>query len=643
MNEANIGRRMTALAAVIAFMFAALVTRLWFLQVLAAEKYQEEALGNRVRITPDPAPRGRILDRNGEPMIDNVPTFQITVDKERIDSDREAEELLTQLSGILQVPVAELRERYEDPDYLPYQPVPVWEGIGPKVENAISYLEEHQDEFPAVSFDETGSRRYVEGNLAPHLLGYLGQISPEELTDPSFSDYLPGQLVGRGGVEQAYEEFLRGQDGRVKEEIDAGGDVKKLLGEVDPTPGNDVVLAVDAQIQQLVQDTLEEAVDAARGLVDEESGTYLRANGAAVVVMEPNTGHVLAMSSYPGYDPRVFLGGLTQREYDRLESEAAGQPLTNRAIAGLYPPGSTFKPFVATTAVKAGYANVDDFFPCPPSFKVPGDTSGTVFRNWTSRSSTVSFAEALIQSCDTVFYPWGLQFWQDRASRGDVFQHEIRQWGFGHITGIDLPGEQEGRVPDARWKQTVHAQAPLAFPEPTWLPGDNINLSIGQGDLLVTPVQLATAYSALANGGTLYRPQVALRIQEPDGGSVVRTFEGDVIGRVPVKRSLLTAVSNALRGVVSSASGTATTAFAGFPLETHPVAGKTGTSEVAGKQPHSWFAAFAPADDPQFVVVAVVEEGGHGSQVAAPIVRRVLEGLLDLEPGAFHIAPEQTD
>ena len=643
MNEANIGRRMTALAGVIALLFAALVTRLWFLQVLASEEYQERARGNVVRLTPIPAARGRILERNGAALVDNVPTVQIMVNKDRIRDGAHLEALLSDLSTLLDVPVAELRERYEDPDFLPHQPVPVMDGVGPKIENAAYYLAEHRDRYPEVDYQRTGTRRFVEGNLGPHLLGYLGQISPEELTDPSFSDYLPGQLVGRGGVEQMYEEILRGEDGVVKQEVDAGGRVQGSLGRQEPVPGDDLVLAVDGQIQRLVQETLLEAVDQAHGLVDEESGTFLRANGGAVVVMDPNTGHVLAMSSYPTYDPRVFLGGLTDREYGQLTRPVAGYPLNNRAVAGLYPPGSTFKPFVATAAVKAGYASVNDYFPCPPSFEVPGDTSGTVFNNWTTRSSTVSFAEALIQSCDTVFYPWGLKFWQDRDSRGDFFQHHIRQWGFGHITGVDLPGEQEGRVPDARWKQDVHAQYPEAFPEPTWLPGDNINLSIGQGDLLATPVQLAVAYSALANGGTLYRPQVALEVRDPEAGEVIRTYEGDVVGRVPVKKALLTAVSNALRGVVSNASGTGTAAFSGFPLSSHPVAGKTGTSEVNGKQPHSWFTAFAPADDPQFVVVAVIEEGGHGSQVAAPIVRRVLEGLLDLEPGAFQIETQVTD
>ena len=628
---------MTALAAVIAFMFAALVTRLWFLQVLAAEEYRERAEGNYVRITPIQAPRGRIIDRNGEPLVDNVTTTQITVDKDKVE---DSEALLSRLSTLLDVPVHALRERYEDPDYLPYQPVPVWEN-GP--EKVIYYLEEHQDAYPAVGYEITAARRHVQGNLGPHVLGYLGQISPDELEDPSFSDYLPGQLVGRGGVEQAYEGELRGEDGRKKEIVDAGGDVQESLGTKEPVAGDDLVLAIDADIQQLAQETLDVAVADARNLIDEESGLYLRANGGAVLVMDPNTGHILAMASYPSYDPRVFGGGLNEREFRALTRPIANFPLNNRAISGLYPPGSTFKPFVAAAAVKAGYANPDQFFPCPPEFEVPGDTSGTVFHNWTDvHQGTISFAEALIQSCDTVFYPWGLQFWRERQARGDLFQKELRGWGFGQTTGIEVPGEQDGRVPDAKWKQYVNANWPESFPFSTWLPGDSINLSIGQGDLLVTPLQLAVAYSALANGGTLYRPQLALAIQDRDG-NILSEFEPEAVGRVPVKQPILTAISNALRGVVTSKEGTATGAFAGFPTSSHPVAGKTGTAEVANKQPHSWFAAFAPAQEPEFVVVAVVEEGGHGSQVAAPIVRRVLEGLLNLEPGAFHISSEVED
>jgi penicillin-binding protein 2 len=635
MTNARLGRRMMVLAAVIAFAFSALVTRLWFLQVLAAEEYRDRATGNYVRLIPIPAPRGRILDRNGQPLVDNRRAVVITIDRQKV---RDEETLLRDLSGLLDEPMTDLAERLHDPDYLPYQPVPVYEGAP---ENVAIYLTEHAEDFPGVDFREMGVRRYVEGGLAPHVLGYLGQVSQEELEDPSFADLRPGQLVGRGGVEQSYEEYLRGKDGWLKQEIDATGEIQGILGSQEPTPGNELVLALDGEIQRLAEDTLAAAVEQAR-TIPTLTG-LLKATGGAVVVLDPNDGHVLAMASFPAYEPKIFLDGLTRQEFHQLKIPASNFPLSNRAIAGQYPPGSTFKPFVAAAALKGGYASTSGFYPCPADFVVPGDTSGTVFGNWKDvDSGVISFSESLIQSCDTVFYGWGLDFYVDRKSRGEYMQHQLFRWGFDELTGIDIPGEQEGRIPDARWKQDVHAQYPELFPEPTWLPGDNINMSIGQGDVLVTPLQMATAYAALANGGTLYRPQVALRVQRPDG-TTIRRFEGDVLGRVKIPPEDQAAIVGALRGVVSASSGTATGAFAGWNHAAYPVAGKTGTSEVHGKQPHSWFAAFTPADEPEFVVVAVVEEGGHGSQVAAPIVRRVLEGLLDLEPSAFNISGEVED
>jgi penicillin-binding protein 2 len=636
MTDIKLGRRMMVLAAVIAFAFAAMVTRLWFLQVLAAEEYRERATGNFVRLIPDPAPRGRILDRNGLPLVDNRRAIVVTIDRQKVENE---DALLRELSDLLDTPTTELQERLHDPDYLPYQPVPVYEGAQ---ETVAIYLREHADDFPGVDFQETTLRRYVEGGLAPHVLGYLGQVNPDELKDPSFANIRAGQLVGRGGVEQHYEEDLRGIDGWLKQEIDAGGEVQGMLGLEEPTPGNDLVLALDRDIQALAEETLTEAMTQARGVATETG--YLKATGGAVVVLDPNDGHVLAMASAPSYDPRLFLEPLSKQEYRRkFLLPAQNQPLTNRAISGLYPPGSTFKPFVAAAAIKGGYASPGGFYACPPEFIVPGDTSGTVFGNWTDVNlGVLSFADALIRSCDTVFYEWGLDFYVDRKPRGEFMQHQLRQWGFDEITGIDVPGEQEGRIPDARWKQDVNAAYPELFPYSTWLPGDNINMAIGQGDVLVTPLQLASAYAALANGGTLYRPQVALRVQKPDG-EIVRQFEGQEVGRVKLRPAHAAAITNALKGVVSSGSGTAVGAFTGWDHAQFPVAGKTGTSEVHGKQPDSWFAAFAPADDPEFVVVAVVEEGGHGSQVAAPIVRRVLEGLLDLEPGSFQIQATETD
>jgi penicillin-binding protein 2 len=636
-TDARLGTRLTVLAAVFTFFFAALTTRLWFLQVLAAERYRADAQDNRVRLIPIPAPRGQILDRNGEPLVTNRPSTVLLVDRREV---RNEEALLARLSDLLQVPVRELAARFHDPDYLEYQPVPIWDDVPQSV---AFYIGERRDEFLGVTAETVGIRDYVHGTLAPHVLGYLGEISPGELKDPSFADHLPGQKVGRGGIEQQYERFLRGEDGWLKLEVDSSGKVLQVLGRQEPTPGHDVVTALDWKIQDLAEETVEQAVKAARVSVATDFG-YVKATAGAVVVLEPDTGHVLAMASYPTYDARLFQEGITEREYRSLTSEAKNAPLINRAIAGPYPPASTFKPFIAAAALKAGHASLNGSYPCPPTFQVPGDET-TVFHNWTSVNyGYVSLSRALAISCDTVFYDFGLDFYVDRDSRGDLMQQHLRRWGFGRLTGIDIPGELPGRVPDQRWKEAVHEEAPALYPQPLWLPGDNINMSIGQGDMLVTPLQLANAYAAIGNGGTLYRPLVGMEIRRPDG-TLVREVEPEVIGRVAARKETLGFLRTALAGVVQG-EGTASSAFLGFPLSEYPVAAKTGTAEVMvdGREAlHSWFAALAPAHDPEYAVVAVVEEGGHGSEVAAPIVRRVLEGLLDLTPSEFQIVGEATD
>jgi penicillin-binding protein 2 len=643
MTEGSYGRRMTALAAVIAFTFAALVTRLWFLQVLAGEEYQGRAETNRVRLVPLPAPRGQILDRDGDPLVTNEQAIVLTVDRSEV---KDEDALLARLSERLHVPVGDLRDRLEDPDYLPYQPVPVWERTP---EEVAVYISEHLDEYPGVAFEMVGARTYVsdgDGPLAPHLMGYLGEINADELLDPSFAGHLPGQNVGRSGVEQYYEHFLRGDSGWQKLEVDASGEVLGAIGRQEPVPGLDLVLSLDSEIQRLTQETLGDAIGEARTLFSGPGGTRLKATAGSVVVMDPDNGQILAMASFPTYDPRKFLNEITQRELDRLYSSQRNQPLTNRAIAGLYPPGSTFKPFIAAAAIKAGYADIGQTFSCPPTFEVPGDTSGTVFHNWTSAHlGDLSLAESLVRSCDTVYYDFGYRFYTDRDVRGENMQQQLKRWGFGRETGIDVPGEQDGRIPDQRWKELVHEQWPNVFPDDLWFPGDNINMSIGQGDVLVTPLQLATAYSAIANGGKLYRPQVGLKIVDPDG-KVVKRLKPEVTGRVPANGQTLSFLRDALTGVVAGYGGTATYAFTGFPHREFPVAGKTGTSEVTVEgieTSHSLFAAMAPADDPDYVVVALVEEGGHGSEVAAPIVREILEGIYGAGTEGITIGGQVTD
>jgi penicillin-binding protein 2 len=585
-------------------------------------------------LVPQQAPRGRILDRTGRVLVDNRGSIQITVDPTKVE---EPERLLLDLSELLNVPAANLAAEMNSGKYLPFEPIPV---VQDAEEEVVYELAEHRSEFPGVSWEVDGVRDYPYDRLAVHLLGYLNEINDKEIEDPAFRGYRPGTLVGRGGVEQRYERFLRGQEGWLKLEVNAQGKVLDELGSKAARPGHDVVLSIDRGMQKLAEDSLEEGIQAAKTIVDDESGYYLKAPAGSVVVMDPRNGRVLAMASFPNYDPEFFLGHHTKSEFRRqFGSPAQNQPLLNRAVQTSYPPGSTFKPFVAAAALRAGHAQVGSFYPCPPEFTVPGDTSGTIFHNWTSANlGYMTLGQALVVSCDTVFYRFGLQFYYDRKKQGELFQKLLGRWGFGHPTAIDMPFETPGRVPDADWKARIHEEYSEYYPEGIWYPGDNINMSIGQGDLLVSPMQLAVGYSALANGGTLYRPQLALRVQRPDG-TLVRQFRPQEAGRVPVKRPLIGFIRNSLRGVVTA--GTAASAFAGFPHSEIAVAGKTGTAEVAGKQPHSWFAAMVPADNPRYVIVAMVEEGGHGSQVAAPIVRQIIEGLYGLDTAGIHIGDVQ--
>jgi penicillin-binding protein 2 len=633
MTDDKAAGRIKIIAWIVAFMFAALSTRLWFLQVLATEGYRAQADTNRVRLVPQPASRGRILDHTGHVLVGNRGSIQITVDPTKVE---EPERVLFELSELLDVPAADLAKEMNSPRYLPFEPIPVHQDASERV---VYELAEHRSEYPGVSWEVEGVREYPYGRLGVHTLGYLHEITSEELLDPAFHGYRPGTLVGRGGVEQLYERYLRGQEGWLKLEVNAQGKVLDELGSKPPVSGHDLVLSLDRQVQRLAETSLADGIQAAKTIVDDESGFYLRAPAGSAVVMEARTGRVVAMASFPDYDPKIFLRRIAPKEWARLNHPSRNRPFLNRAMQTSYPPGSTFKPFVAAAAVRAGHAQVGSFYPCPPEFTVPGDTSGTVFHNWTSANlGYLTLGEALVVSCDTVFYQFGLEFYRDRRKDGEVLQRLLRRWGFGQPSGIDLPFETDGRMPDAEWKTRMHKLNPQAFPAGLWYPGDNINMSIGQGDVLVTPMQLATAYSALANGGTLYRPQVALRVQRPDG-TVVREFSPKAFGRVPIRRPHLAAIRDSLRGVVNG--GTASSAFAGFPHSDIAVAGKTGTAEVAGKQPHSWFAAMVPAENPRYVVVAMVEEGGHGSQVAAPIVRQIIEGLYGLDTSGIHIGLAQ--
>jgi penicillin-binding protein 2 len=386
---------------------------------------------------------------------------------------------------------------------------------------------------------------------------------------------------------------------------------------------------------------------AARGIEDSASGALLRANAGAVVVLDPRNGAIRALASSPTFHPSTFVRSMTKEEYRRRFGHTENFPLLDRAVYGLYPPGSTYKPFIALSALHRGFATMTQSYACPPAWEVPEDPQHHLFHNWTSANlGYMNLAKALWMSCDTVFYPLGYDYWplfypppwedgvqgnDDQPAR-EPLQHDLMASGFGHPTNIDLPSERSGRVPTAEWKRTSHRQNPDAFPDGEWYPGDFVNMSIGQGDTLVTPIQLAQAYAALMNGGRLCVPHVLDEVRMP-GAGLVRRAHPRCSRELPFTQQQLTYVREALTQVPRY--GTARYAFGGFPFSQVWLAGKTGTAQVTNKQDYSWFAAMTSAQGKEYVIVALVEQGGHGSTTAAPIVRRIVEGLYGLPESGF--------
>jgi penicillin-binding protein 2 len=636
-TEGRAGLRLRVLAGLVVFMFATLTTRLWFLQVLAAEDNRRQASNNATQLLPVPAPRGRILDANGDVLVGSRQSLQITVNRQAAGD--QLEEVVFRLSKLFGVSARSLGRSLDDPRYYSFSPIPVAIDVSPRI---VYYIEEHHDLFPGVGLLKAPVRTYPQGTLAAHVLGYLGQISPEKLKDPSFAGYQPGDIVGVSGVESVYEHDLRGTHGYVNYRVNSLGENLGILGTVPPVPGDDVQLTINDSVQRLAEDSLKAGIVHARQVFDTSSGRNLRANAGAVIVMNPKTGAIEAMASYPSYRPAAFSHGISTQAFNRRFGAQNGYPLLNRAIQGQYPPGSTYKPWIALSALARGLVTPSQSYPCPSTYQVPEDPTHHVFNNWTTANlGFMSIARALSVSCDTIFYPMGYDYWRiyypppnadgiagnDSQPPKEPLQHDLGAAGFGRVTNVDLPFEKAGRVPDAAWKAAIHKSYPKSFPFGDWVPGDFVNMSIGQGDTLVTPLQLAQAFSALENNGRMCTPHVLARVLAP-GGKVLRRSPSRCGKKLPFTQADITYVRNALAQV--PISGTASLAFRGFPFSQVWVAGKTGTAQVYNRQDFSWFAAMTSANGQEHVVVCLVEQGGHGSTTAAPIVRHVIEGLYGL-------------
>ena len=618
--------RVGVLAVLVLVVFAALFLRLWALQVLAGTKYVDQARSNSYRTVRVQAPRGPIIDRNGKTLVMNAPATPVQLwpaDLPKVYNQRYAE--LKRLSVIANVPLYEIARGIKARRGDPLTPVIVRESAS---EPMVTYLSEHAAEFPGVSvLSKTYVRHYPYHSLAAQLLGYIGEISPSQLKTDAALGYKPGDQIGEGGVESAYDRYLRGVAGTARLHVDArnrprGSVITTTLAK----PGHTLRLTLSLSLQQAAEKALRHGIALAQG-----NGQWA-ARGGAIVALDPADGSILAMASAPSYDPSVYAGrvstkALSSQGLTNKTAAAKNFPSLNRAMLGTYPPGSVFKPVTALAAMQERLVSPYSYLPCTGSYASTYDKAAKphLFHNWDPNvNQQMDMPTALAYSCDTYFYQLGDLFYGLPKTRRQPLQKWAEVFGFGQITHADVGPEASGLVPTIGWRLKTYTQAtdPGHWQvDSLWKPGDSIQLAIGQKDLLVTPLQMARFYALIANGGQLVTPHVLMDVENSNGTAVP-------VAALPAPHSVgldpaaLQVVRQGLWEGTHLSFGTSYGVFGNFPVS---IAGKTGTAEkvvtlpgYTGLQNQSWWCGYGPTDNPKLVVCAVIENGGHGGTAAAP-------------------------
>jgi penicillin-binding protein 2 len=591
--------RVAVIGGVALVMFAVIFFRLWYLQVLSGDDYVQAASENRVREIKVQAPRGEIVDRHGQELVENRKSLSIKLRPDRLSENQaERQELYRRLAKLLDLNPRRLERRVEEElEKLPFAKPTVKQDVPWEV---VAYLLERQEDFPGVEPESEFLRLYPHREAGAHLFGQVGEVTAKQLKDERFADVEMGDRVGQAGIEHQYDRFLRGRNGAARVEVDANGNLTRTLRREQPVQGKQLRLSLDLDVQRVAQRAL--AGGTGRG---------------AFAVMNVNNGELLALGSQPSFDPNVFTKPLSQRKLDQLTSKDLGEPLLNRAIQAGYPTGSTFKLVTATAALESGHLTPETVLNDPGSLTVGGVT----FENaGDAVFGPLALRRALTVSSDVFFYQLG----RDMNARGMPLQSWARRLGIGRRTGIDLPAEEPGRLPTPAWRDRWFKQGLTDRP---WSVGDNINLSVGQGDLLSNPLQMAVAYAAIANGGRVLRPRLGLRIEDASGRAL-QQLDAPTARRVKVSTEHRDAILEGLYGAANEPGGTSTPVFEGFPV---PIAGKTGTAEHLGKPDQSWYVALAPYPSPKYVVAVTDEAGGFGAETAAPMARLILAELLDVK------------
>ncbi|HYA68014.1 MAG TPA: penicillin-binding protein 2, partial [Acidimicrobiales bacterium] len=626
--------RLRVLGLVVMALFSLMLVRLWYLQVLDSSAYSRTVVANQVRPVEIPAPRGLILDRSGQTLVGNQVTQDITLSRQAAEQHPE---VIDELAALLGIPVATIEADLVDDQYSLYKPVPVTQDA-PMAD--VLYIGEHASQFPGVSTVAETTRTYPLGEAGVQMLGYVGQISK------LVPGYQLGDQIGRAGLEAQYEQALRGTPGVQRVEVDATGQVVGSLGSTPPTAGADLVTNIDSGLETTLQNALDQQITSLRGTIDPSTHRVITTSGGAAVALDPQTGAVLAVVSAPTYDPTWWQPYMSTAHYATLSLPSSNFPLIDRVIQGLYTPGSTFKLATATAALNTGLIGPGTDYDDTGSYVIPGCSPGapgcvTYHDNDGEAAGTVNVTGAITVSSDVFFYNLGAQFWDNRAKYGKTpIQDAANQLGFGVPTGIDLPGEtDEARVDSPDVVAREHAQDPAAYPNAGWYTGNNLEMAFGQGGTVVTPLEEAVAYSTFANGGTRYAPQIGAGVVD-SSGKVLQSFKPRALDRVEYSPGAYQALLSGFEGVVQNPKGTAYGAFTGFPLTTFPLAGKTGTASGAnGTVPTSWFVAWGPEPDPQYLIAVVVEAGGFGATAAAPVVRSGFDYIVSHPLSTPHLAP----
>ncbi len=614
--------------------FAIVFLRLWYLEVLSGDKYVAQAQNNQVREFNVQAPRGEILDRHGQPLVDNRTALELQVKPTELPVSKvRRARLFERVGEVAHLRPKQIRNKIsEEEKQCSACPTTLRRDVS---YDTVYYLRENQERFPGISVERVYVRHYPQGTLAAHVLGYTGQVDTKDLEDPRYESLDPGDQIGQQGVEYTYDSLLRGIDGSSRVQVDASGQpTGGRLSEREPQTGNDLVLSLDDAVQRAGESAL-----AQRGLP------------GGFVAMNVDNGQLYGLGSYPTYDPSVFAKprlppSVAARIFGTDSTDPLGTPapIFDRAIQGLYPTGSTFKPITALAALDSGAITQNEIITDGGSFDL-GD--GNVLHNAGDAAyGSINLQEALKVSSDVFFYTLGYRMNPADDKSDGPLQIWARKLGIGSPTGIDIGGEGAGKLPtpeerNAAYKTNTSKNSPCGeevcisqgeITDKPWTVGDNVNLSVGQGDLQADPLQMATAYAAIANGGDLVRPHVGLRVTDPQGRTI-QDIDPAARSHVDIDPSWRTTILDGLHEAATEPGGTSYPVFGDYPVQ---IAGKTGTAQRPGQADQSWYIALAPFDDPKYVVAVTIEQGGFGVDSAAPAAQEILNALLHINASKVH-------